>query len=217
LPPREFYDPISILIDVETSMVEDKILPLLIAGAAGLISVLAYRRRERLVPQRTTKQVPSCPVASPLNRIVRPFITALLVVSLFYEGAWLLPFHRHGGLNWLGAGWALGAVGLLVWAFQALNEQYNPCTRAYLPDKIVTSGPYRWLRHPIYTANLNFLSGVLFATGSLWMLFPLVAFAILYFVQSRREESALASAFPEYQDYLLQTDWRKRNAGEKSV
>ena len=196
-------------------MLEDRIFPLCIVGIAGLISVFAYRRREMLVPHRTTKEVPSCRAASPLNRIVRPFITCLILVCFVYDGPWLLPFHDHLGLRWIGAVWALASVGLLILAFRALNEHSNPCTRAYLPDEIVTSGPYRWLRHPIYTANLNFMSGILLATGSLWMVFPLVAFAILYFLQSRREESALASAFPEYKDYQLRTDWRKQSPRDK--
>lgn len=187
-----------------------KLLPLALAGLAGLISVIAYRRRERAVPARTTQSVPSCPAASPLNRIVRPFIAVMLLVCFFYDGPWLLPFHQFPWLRWLGAAWAMLGVALLLWAFQALNEEYNPCTRAYLPQRIVTSGPYRWLRHPIYTANLHFLFGVLLATGSLWMVFPLISFAVLYAVQSRREESALALAFPEYQKYQDRTSWGKK-------
>ena len=69
----------------------------------------------------------------------------------------------------------------------------------------MTTGPYRFVRHPIY------LGGLLITVGEVWLRFsPLVVclnvlFVAAQLVRLRYEEQILARTFPEYQEYRART------------
>jgi protein-S-isoprenylcysteine O-methyltransferase Ste14 len=100
--------------------------------------------------------------------------------------------------------WAAG-LGLAIWARLYIGRNWGmPMTRRQEPD-LVTTGPYRFIRHPIYTGILLALIGTAIATT----LFGLIVVAILavYFIFSAtREEKFLAGEFPDaYPDYKART------------
>lgn len=68
--------------------------------------------------------------------------------------------------------WITGCV-LVVWA-RAVNPYFLP--ELIVPDYIVTTGPYFWLKHPGYVGFLFMAGGAFVAIGSIWS----VPFAILY-------------------------------------
>ena len=73
--------------------------------------------------------------------------------------------------------------------------------------ELVTSGPFRAVRHPIYT-------GMLLTTGgaslvfSVWALVPTAALAALWSQKARVEERHLARVFPGYGEYRRRVRWR---------
>ena len=75
------------------------------------------------------------------------------------------------------------------WRYQAaLSEDHE----------LVETGPYRWLRHPIYASML----GMLLATGFVWTWWPMFAFALVIFlagteIRVRAEDGLLAGRFQE--------------------
>jgi len=100
-------------------------------------------------------------------------------------------------------GWGLLALaGLLaLWGFIALGRNLTPFPKPVDNNRLVLTGPFAVVRHPIYT-------GVIF--GSLgWSLglssLPGIALSLLlYFffdLKSRREEAWLLEIHPEYSDY----------------
>ena len=74
-----------------------------------------------------------------------------------------------------------------------------------MPNQIVTAGPYNYIRHPIYTANLMLLIGLLAASGSLWLVLNLVILIAYYVPTILVEETAIKQAFPEYRQYAART------------
>ncbi|MBV8432053.1 MAG: isoprenylcysteine carboxylmethyltransferase family protein [Solirubrobacterales bacterium] len=95
------------------------------------------------------------------------------------------------GLVLLGLG-----LGEAVWARIYLGRNWGmPMTRKQSPE-LVTSGPYRFVRHPIYSGLLLALLGSALAANLLWLVALAVAGA--YFIYSAREEERiLTAAFPE--------------------
>lgn len=104
-------------------------------------------------------------------------------------------------LGVVGAIMLASGLGLAVWARVYLGRNWGmPMTRKDEPE-LVTSGPYRFVRHPIYSGILLGLLGTALALD----LYVLIAVAVMgaYFVYSAKVEEALMveqfpSAYPSY-------------------
>lgn len=110
-------------------------------------------------------------------------------------------FALHGGNTQLwrgGIGLALLAAGLgfAVWARLCLGRNWGtPMTQKDDPE-LVTSGPYRYVRHPIYSGIL--VAGIGTAVALSWVWIVAVGFAGVYFVYSATvEERFMAHKFPD--------------------
>jgi len=98
-----------------------------------------------------------------------------------------------------------GGLTLAIWARVHLGRNWGlPMTRNDQPE-LVTSGPYRLVRHPIYTGIL--FGGVGTAVALDWVWLTVVALAGIYFVSSATvEERYLGEQFPdEYPAYRRST------------
>jgi protein-S-isoprenylcysteine O-methyltransferase Ste14 len=105
----------------------------------------------------------------------------------------------------VGAIGLLCGLGLAVWARVNLGRNWGmPMTEKADPE-LVTSGPYRFVRHPIYSGILLGLLGTALATN----LYLLIAFGIglAYFTYSATvEERLLTASFPDaYPSYRAHT------------
>ena len=107
--------------------------------------------------------------------------------------------HRINTDPWLAAiGLLLFALGLgfAVWARLHIGRNWGtPMTQKDEPE-LVTSGPYRIVRHPIYSGILLASVGTAVALSWLWL--PVVGLAAIYFVYAATvEDRYLAKQFPE--------------------
>lgn len=119
---------------------------------------------------------------------------ASLAASLFFRDQ--LPFPRYAsrlvGLIVLYLGMAL-----FLWAAVHLKDAIGGLVAPRL-DRIVTTGPYRYVRHPTYVAILIALCGAAFVTRSAaGLVLAVVLFAPAAIRRARAEERALAAAFPD--------------------
>lgn len=106
---------------------------------------------------------------------------------------------------WAGLAMAAGGFALFRHARRTLGREYAPCYDAHLPTRIVVDGAYRYIRHPIYTANLVMLTGLTLATGSAWVLLNTLLLGAFCVASAVREENALWSSSPTYRGYVLET------------
>jgi protein-S-isoprenylcysteine O-methyltransferase Ste14 len=132
-------------------------------------------------------------------------ITGAIVVSTnpIGIGRVTLP----GTLRFAGSVLALLSVLLLVAAHHALGPSFSTTIETGQVGSVVRSGPYRYIRHPIYVAYVSLFLG-LFLLIANW-LFGFLGTAIilsLMLVRLRYEEEALMAKFPkEYLHYKLNT------------
>ena len=96
---------------------------------------------------------------------------------------------------------ASGAFGLA--AIRTLGKQWSYTARLIDTHALVTAGPYRIVRHPIYTAMFGKLLATNFALGHwIGLILGGIAFVIGTLVRIRSEEKLLRDAFgPQYDDY----------------
>ncbi|MDQ1707101.1 MAG: hypothetical protein QOJ88_312 [Pyrinomonadaceae bacterium] len=93
---------------------------------------------------------------------------------------------------------AAASVWLVIAAVKTLGKEWSLTARLVEGHKLATSGPYAYVRHPIYTAML----GMLTATGlaiSRWqsLVAALVVFMLGTIIRLRSEEKLLREAFGE--------------------
>jgi protein-S-isoprenylcysteine O-methyltransferase Ste14 len=100
--------------------------------------------------------------------------------------------------------WAAG-LGLAIWARLYIGRNWGmPMTRREHPD-LVTTGPYRRVRHPIYTGIILGLLGTALAT-TLWGLIAVAVIGGFFVFSATREERFLAGEFPgSYPAYKART------------
>jgi len=99
-------------------------------------------------------------------------------------------------------GFAIG-MGLTTWAM-LVNRFFSRAVRLQ-PDRgqqVVTSGPYRLVRHPGYSGGLLLLLSAGFALGSWIAMAPILLMLPLMVRRTLIEESMLANALPGYADYM---------------
>jgi protein-S-isoprenylcysteine O-methyltransferase Ste14 len=128
--------------------------------------------------------------------------TLAQMTALFWAGT------AGAGLAWAGVAGFAAAQGLYWWALAAHGRR-RPAF-AFVPAQptgLVQGGPYRLVRHPIYTAYLlAWLAGAA-AAGQPWLLLTVALMGTLYYLAARQEErSFLAGPLaPQYQEYRRRT------------
>ena len=136
------------------------------------------------------------------------FRIALLVIILVLLRSGAFRKHVTSGDPWLqgfGLALVLAGLGIAVWARVYLGRNWGmPMSQKDDPE-LVTTGPYRRVRHPIYSGLILAMVGTAVAVSVLW----LIAIALIggYFVYSAfMEERFMAERFPDsYADYRRST------------
>jgi protein-S-isoprenylcysteine O-methyltransferase Ste14 len=101
-------------------------------------------------------------------------------------------------------GLALAVVGicLAIWARRHLGRNWSGEITIKVEHQLIRSGPYRLLRHPIYTGILAMYAGAAVVTGERLSALGLVIVCFAYWRKIRLEEANLATAFgTEYESY----------------
>jgi len=75
-------------------------------------------------------------------------------------------------------------------------------------QRLVTTGPYRFVRHPMYVAVAVMYLASPLALGSAWAVLPALLLPILIMARIRDEERLLADDLPGYRQYQLTTKFR---------
>jgi protein-S-isoprenylcysteine O-methyltransferase Ste14 len=132
----------------------------------------------------------------------REALIRVIVIAVAFGAARLGAFHGHlahhaGGLR-SAVGIAVFAAGLLfaVWARIHIGRNWGtPMTQKNEPE-LVTSGPYRLVRHPIYSGIL--LAGVGTAVALGWRILVIFALSGIYFIYAATvEEKFMTEQFPD--------------------
>lgn len=71
--------------------------------------------------------------------------------------------------RWIGAVLLAPALAFFAWSFHTLGVNYRGGVGLYEEHQLVTTGPYRWLRHPIYLAFISIMLLVVPLSGN-WLL-----------------------------------------------
>jgi protein-S-isoprenylcysteine O-methyltransferase Ste14 len=123
------------------------------------------------------------------------YLPSALRVNLFPPG-------MQGALALAGIAASIVGYAFAIWALCHLKRSFAILVAA---RKLVTTGPYARVRHPIYLGYLMDLCGLLLASGSLAMLLLGAGYVQLLILRARLEEQKLADADETYRQYAART------------
>jgi protein-S-isoprenylcysteine O-methyltransferase Ste14 len=131
-----------------------------------------------------------------------------------------LMFNDNAALRWRGvhfvprtpliqsAGILLTAAGIAfaIWARFYLGQNWSSAVSIKVGHQLIRTGPYQWVRHPIYSGLLIALLGTALARGKMISLAALPLFFLGFWTKSRMEEQFMRKTFgQEYEDYSQST------------
>lgn len=120
----------------------------------------------------------------------------LLMTDWFKFGtlAWrFVP--RHSPVVWFGAVLTCVGAAVAMWARWNLGRNWSDKVVLKVDHELIRSGPYRYLRHPIYTGVLLAVAGTALEIGELRGILAFIVLGTNYYVKATREEKILAENF----------------------
>jgi len=178
-----------------------RLLALALYAVGPVISVMALRRRWREPsPMRSRFRgwrwyLPS--VLLPAEWLLPPILIALRVGEI--EADWL-------PVRVLGLVVGVAGAGLLIWSAVVLGRFLMHEAAVREDHALIGTGPYRFVRHPVYAGYLALLlgSGVASLNICLWLIWPISLTGIL--IQAASEEQLLGERFgKDYESYVRRT------------
>ena len=100
------------------------------------------------------------------------------------------------------------AIGLRYWAMRELGDFFSRTLNVVQGQRVVQTGPFRFVRHPGYAANmlLYWAASVAVAQNVLLLALTVSVFAMIWGLRISREEAMMLRVFPaEYSDYARRT------------
>ncbi len=172
------------------------------------LSISAYFRRK--AQREGSDKIDRTQEGVPLMLVLRVAGLGLWLSVLVYviNPAWIqfaaLPI--PDALRWFGFALSLIALPLIVWMFRSLGSNITDTVQTRQNAQLVVRGPYKHIRHPLYSFGMLFFIGLmLMAANALIIFFGAVALTMLL-VRTPTEEKMLVEKFGDaYRAYMTRT------------
>ena len=146
------------------------------------------------------------------DKIILTAYTILLIGMLILAGLdagrfrWAPAPLALQGVGWLGAAFA----GFLVWWTASVNTFLSRTVRIQddRGQQVIDSGPYGWVRHPMYLGVIVLMISIPLLLGSLWAMIPGVLIGVLFTIRAALEDRTLQQELPGYQEYAKRVHYR---------
>jgi len=189
----------------------DKELVFRIAAALVLFSALGtsvyFRRKADKKTEETISRKVDGIILSTFIKVGGLILWLSPLVYIFYP-VWL-EWAKIGLFQWvrfLAIGLGCLDVVLIYWMFNSIGSGISPTSATRNKHQLVTNGPYRWIRHPLYTFGCAlFIFFGLIADNWIFILLGILTF-ILMSIRTPKEEQNLIDKFGnEYTEYMKRT------------
>jgi protein-S-isoprenylcysteine O-methyltransferase Ste14 len=130
------------------------------------------------------------------------------VIAYVINPAWMAwsAFGLPIWLRWLGVGMGVIAAVLLIVVFRTLGTNITDTVVTRAHHSLVTSGPYRWVRHPFYVATALAVTADSMVTANWFLAVTGSVVVALIAIRTRTEEQKLIERFgDEYRIYMQRT------------
>jgi protein-S-isoprenylcysteine O-methyltransferase Ste14 len=179
-----------------------------LVALAGSVAVSGYhRRRARLDGETIPRRREGAPLMAGRALVALPLFGG--AAAYIINPGWMAwaSFDAPMWVRWLGVGAGVSAIPTVHWVLRALGRNVSETVLTKDRHELVTRGPYRWVRHPLYTTAIGlFVALGLIAANWFILLFALIALASMRLVIVPLEERQLRTRFgTEYEQYTRRT------------
>jgi protein-S-isoprenylcysteine O-methyltransferase Ste14 len=181
---------------------------LAVFGGSGLATTVYLMKNDPKLLERRTQGGPISEKETS-QKIIQTitatgFVALLAVSALDHRFAWS-PVPRYVPF----VGDALVLFGMLIIFFVFKQNSFASSTIELAPEqKVITTGLYALVRHPMYMGAFFFLVGVPLSLGSLWALFMIVLMMPALIWRLVDEEKFLANNLAGYSEYQNKVSYR---------
>ena len=134
---------------------------------------------------------------------------AMVTAGMYILDPTLLAFTQFqfpSFVYWIGNVLMLLGISLWLWSKNTLGNNWSPRIAIREDHTLITTGPYHWVRHPIYTSYIIQVIGICMATSNLALIIPCAAISSLTWNRASEEEETLTAKFGEaYKKYVKET------------
>ena len=175
------------------------------------VTISGYYRRRARSEETIPRSAESLPLR--LSRVVFTLPALLLMLAFVLHPPWI-AWSSLAVPAWsrqLGVLVGLAVVPLNVWVLRSLGKNVSETVLTKGSHELVTAGPYRRVRHPLYTSGLLML-GALSLIAANWLLAALTLGGIVLFstIIIPREEAELVKKFGDRYETYKRDTWRFR-------
>ena len=180
---------------------------ILIVGSSVLLPIAAYHR---LKSQATGEKLDRRQEGLFILFTLRPvgIVGMLGLIAYMVNPSWMTwsSVPLPAWVRWTGVGVGVIAGALLIWTLRSLGKNLTDTVVTRTEHTLVTSGPYRWVRHPFYVSLALCVAANLLATAN-WFIFASgTLLFILIVIRTRKEEELLLARFGDaYRRYMERT------------
>ena len=177
------------------SLVQLCVLAILLAVA---IDFLLYQRRPNVKRDR--------PALVRTSTMILFFVIYYLVIRLQWGVLVIAIPALARGLDMAGLAFLLGGAAFNIFGRFYLSRNWGDNIKIYTDHFLVTTGPYRLVRHPLYASLMwMFGGGALVYRNYLALLLDVLVFVPMMTWRARQEEQMLIKEFPDYAAYSSRT------------
>ena len=169
--------------------------------------ILMATKNPELIPARGKRHADT----KKFDRILLSFYVPLPIIMLVVAG--LNMRYEWGSLPevWSRVGLVLLVLGTLpsAWAI-SLNPHFEATVRIQEDrgHRVISSGPYRYLRHPGYLSVILTSTATPLLLGTPWAFLPVGAIFLVILIRTALEDRVLRRELPGYQEYARRVRWR---------
>jgi protein-S-isoprenylcysteine O-methyltransferase Ste14 len=174
----------------------------------GCSSWLAKNNPELLAERLRSPIQPSQPAADKTIVLVLGLAFLLWFVAMGLDERFH-PSRMPLALQTLGLALVILSTVLIMWVFRENTFAAAVVkVQAERGHHVISTGPYAFVRHPMYTGAVVFFVGSALLLGSWWGTALTPIFAILFGIRTRIEENTLVTGLPDYADYAARVRYR---------
>jgi protein-S-isoprenylcysteine O-methyltransferase Ste14 len=131
-----------------------------------------------------------------LRAVLAPFWVAAIALYLGYPD-WVLIFSLQipTWLRWSGVGLALVFLLFMIWAYRNLGSGFSRRLQVRSQQRLVTSGPYRWIRHPLYLGGSAYFIGMGLESANSLIILAMITGVGMFLARISKEEDMMIKRF----------------------